>query len=159
VAPATAGVSAGRRRAVAIARSIGGGGPRREITPRGIDEARYVPIGGTDQYISIRGEDRDNPVILFLHGGPGDATNPWGYLAFRSWLKYFTVVHLTRTRTEIAGTEQAASSKFPAAGIRCSRNPANVIERCSNYPTPHEYRVAVQLRVQFSIFKPVTRAK
>jgi pimeloyl-ACP methyl ester carboxylesterase len=62
------------------------------ITPRGIDEARYVPIGGTDQYISIRGEDRDNPVILFLHGGPGDATNPWGYLAFRSWLKYFTVV-------------------------------------------------------------------
>lgn len=42
---------------------------------RGIDEARYVPIGGIEQYISIRGEDRDNPVILFLHG-PGDATNP-----------------------------------------------------------------------------------
>jgi pimeloyl-ACP methyl ester carboxylesterase len=61
-------------------------------TPYGIDEASYVPIGGIDQYISIRGEDRDNPVILFLHGGPGDATNPWGYLAFRSWLKYFTVV-------------------------------------------------------------------
>lgn len=60
--------------------------------PHGIDEARYVPIGGIEQYISIRGEDRDNPVILFLHGGPGDATNPWGYLAFRSWLKDFTVV-------------------------------------------------------------------
>jgi pimeloyl-ACP methyl ester carboxylesterase len=59
---------------------------------RGIDEARYVQVGGIDQYISIRGEDRDNPVILFLHGGPGDATNPWGYLAFRSWLKHFTVV-------------------------------------------------------------------
>src|SRR5262249_43258652 len=29
---------------------------------------------------------------LFLHGGPGDATNPWGYLAFRSWLRDFTVV-------------------------------------------------------------------
>lgn len=64
----------------------------RITTPRGIDEALYVPIGGIEQYISIRGEDRDNPVILFLHGGPGDATNPWGYLAFRSWLKYFTVV-------------------------------------------------------------------
>lgn len=61
-------------------------------TPRGIDEAQYVPIGGIDQFISIRGEDRNNPVILFLHGGPGDATNPWGYLAFRSWLEYFTVV-------------------------------------------------------------------
>lgn len=64
----------------------------RVTTPHGIDEARYVPIGGIEQYITIRGENRDNPVILFLHGGPGDATNPWGYLAFRSWLKHFTVV-------------------------------------------------------------------
>jgi pimeloyl-ACP methyl ester carboxylesterase len=61
-------------------------------TPRGIDESRYVRIGSIDQYISIRGEDRDNPVILFLHGGPGATTNPWGYLAFSSWLRYFTVV-------------------------------------------------------------------
>jgi pimeloyl-ACP methyl ester carboxylesterase len=64
----------------------------RITTPHGIDEARYVSIGGIEQYITVRGEDRDNPVILFLHGGPGDATNPWGYLAFRSWLKHFTVV-------------------------------------------------------------------
>jgi pimeloyl-ACP methyl ester carboxylesterase len=61
-------------------------------TPNGIDEANYVEIGGIEQWITIRGEDRNNPVLLFLHGGPGDATNPWGYAAFRSWLKYFTVV-------------------------------------------------------------------
>jgi len=61
-------------------------------TPNGIDEAIYVEIGGIEQWITIRGEDRNNPVLLFLHGGPGDATNPWGYAAFRSWLKYFTVV-------------------------------------------------------------------
>ena len=53
---------------------------------------RYVEIGGIEQWITIRGEDRKNPVLLFLHGGPGDATNPWGYAGFRSWLKYFTVV-------------------------------------------------------------------
>jgi pimeloyl-ACP methyl ester carboxylesterase len=61
-------------------------------TPNGIDEANYVKIGGIEQWITIRGEDRNNPVLLFLHGGPGDAINPWGFAAFRSWLKYFTVV-------------------------------------------------------------------
>jgi len=61
-------------------------------TPNGIDEAAYVKIGGLEQWITIRGEDRKNPVLLLLHGGPGDATNPWGYAAFRTWLKYFTVV-------------------------------------------------------------------
>jgi len=61
-------------------------------TPNGIDEANYVRIGGLEQWITIRGEDRKNPVLLLLHGGPGDATNPWGYAGFRNWLKYFTVV-------------------------------------------------------------------
>src|SRR2546430_2569366 len=61
-------------------------------TPNGIDEANYVKIGGLEQWITIRGEDRKNPVLLLLHGGPGDATNPWGYAGFRNWLKYFTVV-------------------------------------------------------------------
>jgi pimeloyl-ACP methyl ester carboxylesterase len=61
-------------------------------TPNAIDEARYVEIGGIQQWITIRGEDRTNPVLLLLHGGPGDATNPWGYAGFRLWLKHFTVV-------------------------------------------------------------------
>ena len=47
---------------------------------KGIDEASYVTIGGIEQWITIRGEDRSNPVLLFLHGGPGDVTNPWSFL-------------------------------------------------------------------------------
>jgi pimeloyl-ACP methyl ester carboxylesterase len=61
--------------------------------PDGIDEARYVQLGGIQQWITIRGEHRRNPVLLFLHGGPGDATSAWAYAGFRSWLKAFTVVH------------------------------------------------------------------
>ncbi len=60
--------------------------------PNSIDEGKYVAIGGIEQWITIRGEDRKNPVLLLLHGGPGDATNPWGYAGFRSWMKRFTVV-------------------------------------------------------------------
>lgn len=61
-------------------------------TPNGIDESKYVMIGGIEQWITIRGEDRSNPVVLFLHGGPGEATNPWAYATFRPWLKKFTLV-------------------------------------------------------------------
>ena len=61
-------------------------------TPRGVDESQYVPIGGIDQFISIRGDDRSNPVILFLHGGPADAQSPF-LQEFLPWEKYITVVN------------------------------------------------------------------
>src|SRR5215470_183061 len=61
-------------------------------TPKGIDEGSYVTIGGIEQWITIRGKDRSNPVLLFLHGGPGDVTNPWSFAFFAPWEKYFTVV-------------------------------------------------------------------
>ncbi len=40
-------------------------------TEAGIQENTYIKIGGIEQYLQIRGEDRNNPVILWLHGGPG----------------------------------------------------------------------------------------
>ena len=61
-------------------------------SPKGIDEAQYVTIGGIEQWVTIRGWDRDNPVLLFLHGGPGDVTNPWTFALFAPWEKHFTVV-------------------------------------------------------------------
>lgn len=60
--------------------------------PNGIYEEQYVRIGGIDQWVTIHGSDRDNPVLLFLHGGPGDCTNPWTYVLFAPWQKHFTVV-------------------------------------------------------------------
>src|SRR6478672_7291952 len=59
---------------------------------KGIDEAGYVNIEGIEQWVTIRGQDRTNPVLLFLHGGPGDVTNPWALLKFAPWETYFTVV-------------------------------------------------------------------
>jgi pimeloyl-ACP methyl ester carboxylesterase len=38
-----------------------------------INEARFVTLGGVEQWITIRGADRSSPVPLILHGGPGDA--------------------------------------------------------------------------------------
>jgi pimeloyl-ACP methyl ester carboxylesterase len=42
-------------------------------TPNGIDEAMFIRIGGIEQWVTIRGQDRTNPVVLVLDGGPGAA--------------------------------------------------------------------------------------
>jgi pimeloyl-ACP methyl ester carboxylesterase len=57
-----------------------------------IDEQGFVSIGGIDQWIAIQGSDLRNPVILFLHGGPGEAQSPF-LQDFQPWLKDFTVVN------------------------------------------------------------------
>jgi pimeloyl-ACP methyl ester carboxylesterase len=57
-----------------------------------IDERGYVPIGGTEQWITIKGADRDNPVVLFIHGGPGNALSPFADAMFAGWEKDFTLV-------------------------------------------------------------------
>jgi pimeloyl-ACP methyl ester carboxylesterase len=63
----------------------------RIMTPDGIQEAGFVRIGGVDQWVQIRGEHRSNPVLLFVHGGPGFAMSPLTPV-FRGWEKDFTVV-------------------------------------------------------------------
>ncbi|MET9678287.1 alpha/beta hydrolase [Streptomyces sp. NPDC006482] len=60
-------------------------------TPNGIDEQGFVRIGGIEQWISVRGEDLANPVVLELHGGPGASTAIFGPRT-RSWEKHFTIV-------------------------------------------------------------------
>ena len=61
-----------------------------------IAEIDYIKIGDVEQCVLIRGENTDNPILLFLHGGPG---MPMMYLAheFQGPLeKHFTVVQWDR---------------------------------------------------------------
>ena len=44
--------------------------------PERIEEAAFITVGGIEQWVTVRGDDRRNPVLLFLHGGPGDAQSP-----------------------------------------------------------------------------------
>jgi pimeloyl-ACP methyl ester carboxylesterase len=60
-------------------------------SPNGVQEAGFVDIGGIKQWIQIRGENRDNPVLLFVHGGPGSSTLPISS-GWQPWEKHFTVV-------------------------------------------------------------------
>ena len=67
-------------------------GLRHIVTPTGIEEAKTVRIGGIDQFLTIRGQDRHNPVLLVLHGGPGYVEAPLSWWYAHPWEDYFTVV-------------------------------------------------------------------
>ena len=67
------------------------GSAQHAATPNAINEEAFVQIGGIEQWISIRGQSRDNPLILVLHGGPGVSNAPFAP-AFIPWQKDFTVV-------------------------------------------------------------------
>ncbi|MFJ9693366.1 alpha/beta fold hydrolase [Kitasatospora sp. NPDC101183] len=63
----------------------------RITTPQGIDESGFVRINGLDVWVSVRGEDRRNPVIVEIHGGPG-ASHLIHLPRTRAWERHFTIV-------------------------------------------------------------------
>lgn len=66
---------------------------RRIVTPRGVERSEFVRIGGIDQFVSIRGRDLRNPILLVLHGGPGFPETPLAWWNTRDLEEYFVVVH------------------------------------------------------------------
>ncbi|MBB3126467.1 pimeloyl-ACP methyl ester carboxylesterase [Paenibacillus rhizosphaerae] len=63
----------------------------RITAPEGIAESGFVRIGGIEQWVTVRGENRRNPVLLLVHGGPGSVYSIFSPL-LRSWEKDFTIV-------------------------------------------------------------------
>jgi pimeloyl-ACP methyl ester carboxylesterase len=57
-----------------------------------LNEEKFVLINGIEQWITIKGERCDNPVILFVHGGPANPMSPYAEAIYASWQKDFTVV-------------------------------------------------------------------
>ena len=67
--------------------------------PKGIEELKPVKIGGVDQWLHIRGRNRCNPVLLYLHGGPGSPMIGCMDAIQRPWEDYFTIVHWDQRQT------------------------------------------------------------
>ena len=62
---------------------------------QGIDTLLALELGGIEQWILIRGENRSNPVLLVLHGGPGAPLFPFARdLGWKTGLeKHFIMVY------------------------------------------------------------------
>ncbi len=92
-------------------------------TSSGIAVSKFIRIGGIDQWISIRGEDRKNPILFIVHGGPASSYSIFHSLA-HAWEKYFTVVQWdqpgagnTFTRNGEAGTGKITFDRLIQDGI------------------------------------------
>ncbi|WP_233171834.1 alpha/beta hydrolase [Dyella sp. ASV21] len=111
-APATPGKPMSREEVTRILDSN-----RKIDTTQGVDEKLKVRINGIDQWISVRGKDRRNPILLFLHGGPAAPAMPEGYTFQTPWEDYFTVVQWDQRgagKTYRANTEEAMAPGMSA---------------------------------------------
>jgi len=70
-------------------------------TGKGIDKEFQVKSGGAELYIKVRGEDINKPVLLYLHGGPGEANGPLLFQAYAGpeLEKHFVVGYLHQRNT------------------------------------------------------------
>lgn len=86
--------------------------PEATTTALEVDEGRFVDINGMEQWITIRGAKRDNPVLLILHGGPGF---PMSFLApmYAEWEQKFTVVQWDQPATGATLLRQEGRSSGP----------------------------------------------
>ena len=57
-----------------------------------VAEERFVQIGGIEQWMTIRGTSCANPVVLIVHGGPGNPMTPYAEQLYGAWEKEFTLV-------------------------------------------------------------------
>ena len=64
----------------------------RIVTPNGVQETFEATLGGARQVVNVRGADRANPILVFVHGGPAAPEMPVSWAFQRPWEDYFTVV-------------------------------------------------------------------
>src|SRR6202789_910997 len=86
--------TAGRAEATAIIANA-----RKIVTPNGVERLEKVRIGGIDQWVSIRGADRRNPILLYIHGGPGYVSIPMSWWFTHGLEEYFTIVQWDQRAT------------------------------------------------------------
>jgi pimeloyl-ACP methyl ester carboxylesterase len=63
------------------------------VVAKEIDTTAAISIGGIQHYISIKGKSIDNPILLYLHGGPGAAVSSHSDKVTQQLEAHFIVVH------------------------------------------------------------------
>jgi pimeloyl-ACP methyl ester carboxylesterase len=94
-----------------------------ETAPNGIDVLQKVELGGVEQWILIRGSNKSNPVLLFLHGGPGSADISLARHFDGDLVKYFVVVHWDQR-----GAGKSYNSQIPVQSMKRGQFVSDICE-------------------------------
>jgi pimeloyl-ACP methyl ester carboxylesterase len=94
-----------------------------EPLPGSIAELTAVPIGGHDQWIMLRGQSIDAPVLLFLEGGPGGTALGSMRYAGEPLEEHFTVATWDQR-----GTGKSASALEPLDTLTVDQAVSDTIE-------------------------------
>ena len=62
------------------------------VSPNGVQDSFEATLGGARQVVNVRGADKGNPILIFVHGGPGAVEMPFAWAFQRPWEDVFTVV-------------------------------------------------------------------
>jgi pimeloyl-ACP methyl ester carboxylesterase len=82
------------------------------VIPESIAILEKIELGGLKQWINIRGKDLSNPIVLFLHGGPG---MPMMYLAHR--FQRSLEEHFVCVQWDQRGAGKSYSKKVPTESL------------------------------------------
>ena len=73
----------------------------------------YVTINGIEQWITITGARCGNPVILFIHGGPGNPLSPFADAIYQGWEQNYTLVQWDQRGAGMTYTKQRPTDDVP----------------------------------------------
>jgi pimeloyl-ACP methyl ester carboxylesterase len=57
-----------------------------------LDDKGFVRINGMEQWVRIKGSSCANPIIVLIHGGPGNPTTPFADNVYKDWEQHYTIV-------------------------------------------------------------------
>ncbi len=92
-------------------------------SPHGIESLEAVELGGVRQWLYLRGQDRDAPVLLFVHGGPGSPEMPLARSFGLRLEEHFVVVHWDQR-----ASGKSALETVPPESLTIERYVADAVE-------------------------------
>lgn len=102
---------------------------------------KFIVIGGIEQWVTIHGADCSKPLVLFIHGGPGNALSPYARNIYGAWEKDFTLVQWDQRG---AGRTFSRNPKTAESSLTVAQMTQDGVE-LATYLTNHLYKKKVIL--------------